>query len=180
MTQLFVSGSSRFKTVRRITLALSLVLVWTVLSGCYQHKPLYRTEHQTVAVPIFENQTFYRNVEFDLTEALIKEIETRTPYKVVDRSRADTLLTGTITMIEQRLINRRSDIGVVQQLEVQMYVNFDWKDLGTGKPIIDRKGFESVGTYFPTTPMRETPDLGLHQAASRMARDIVDAMRSDW
>lgn len=162
--------------------AVMLLVVAAVVlcSGCYEHKRLYRTEYRTVAVPIFENNTFYRNVEFDVTEALIKEIETRTPYKVVDISRADTLLSGTITLIEQELINRRSDIGVVQQLEVQMYVDFEWKDLHTGKPIIDRKGFESVGTYFPTTPIRNTPDIGIHQASDRMARDIVDAMRSDW
>lgn len=174
------TGCSRSKLAVRCAAVVLVLACIVITSGCYQHKPLYKTEYKTVAVPIFENNTFYRNVEFDLTEALIKEIETRTPYKVVDQSRADTLLTGTITLIEQELINRRADIGVVQQLEIQMYVDFNWKDLSSGKPIIDRQGFESVGTYFPTTPIRETPDIGLHQAAARMARDIVDAMRSDW
>ena len=35
---------------------------------------------RSVAVPIFENRTFYRETEFRLADALVKEIEHRTPY----------------------------------------------------------------------------------------------------
>lgn len=167
--------------IARFPLACSLFLMSNLLvPGCYQHKPLYDTQYKTVAVPIFENATFYRGVEFDLTEALIKEIETRTPYKVVDRGHADTIILGNITLIEQSLVSRRAQIGVVQELEVQMLVDFEWKDLFNGQTIVDRKGFEAVGDYIPTSPINETPDIGLHTASENMARDIVDAMRSDW
>ena len=43
-------------------------------TGCgYSHVPLFPQEYRTVSVPILENRTAYRDVEFDLTEALIKE-----------------------------------------------------------------------------------------------------------
>lgn len=167
----------------RVSICVAMLSLGLLLltAGCnYAHKPLYDTDYRSVAVPILENATFYQGVEFDLTEALIKEIESRTPYKVVDRRVAQTVLTGTITNIDQQLLSRRSDIGVVQELEIQMLVDFEWKDLRTGKPIIDRKGFEAVGRYIPTTPINETPELGFHAVSDRMARDIVDAMRKDW
>jgi hypothetical protein len=47
-----------------------------------------------VAVPIFENDTYVRDVEFELTDAVIKELEARASYKVTARMSADTLLTG--------------------------------------------------------------------------------------
>ena len=54
---------------------------------------------RTVSVPIFDNQSFYQDVEFDLTEALVKEIELRTPYKVTGADRADTILQGEIVSV---------------------------------------------------------------------------------
>ena len=36
----------------------------------------------TVSVPIFENDTYRRGLEYQLTEAVQKEIQTRTPYRL--------------------------------------------------------------------------------------------------
>ena len=66
-----------------------MVLVLTTASGCgYSQQEIYPDHVQTVAIPLFENRTFYQGVEFDLTEALVKEIELRTPYKVISNENA--------------------------------------------------------------------------------------------
>src|SRR5262245_11406459 len=73
----------------------------------YTTRPNYDDCIRTVYVPIFENNTFRRGLEFDLTRAVIREIESKTPYKVIsDRSRADTELTGTIVGANKILLNR--------------------------------------------------------------------------
>lgn len=79
------------RTVRTITLG-SLVALWLSLGGCgynqsgssknqleagYHWNSLYREDVQTVAIPIFTNQSFRRGVEFRLTEAVIKQLEAR-------------------------------------------------------------------------------------------------------
>src|SRR5262245_45600048 len=46
----------------------------------YSTKPLHDTEIRTVRVPIFENRTFRRGLEFDLTKEVIRQIEQKTPY----------------------------------------------------------------------------------------------------
>ncbi len=157
------------------------VLACFVLAGCgYNSKELYPEGYRTVSAPIFENLTFYRGVEFKLTEALVKEIEKRTPYKVVASGAADTRLTGTITSIEQSLLSRRRDGNVPDELELTLTVNFEWQDLRTGRPIIDRRGFSSVGRYIPARSVGEPVQIAQYQAVQSMARDIVSAMRSDW
>lgn len=176
---LIMATTAHRRPVRGI-LCLLFACVCCLLGGCYTNQPMYPEDYRTVAVPIFENRTFYRNVEFDVTEALIKEIELRTPYKVVDQAIADTLIQGQITTIEQRVVSRRSDIGVVQEIEYQVLANVQWKDLRSGRTIMDRQGLEAIGRYIPTTPVGETPDIAQHAAVERMSRDIVDAMRSDW
>src|SRR5262249_16212598 len=49
----------------------------------YTSRPNYDTSIRTVYVPIFKNQSFRRGLEFDLTRAVIREIQAKTPYRVV-------------------------------------------------------------------------------------------------
>src|ERR1043166_6855054 len=53
----------------------------------YTTQPNYDTSIHTVRVPIFKNTTLRdstrEGIEFDLTKAVIREIELKTPYKVV-------------------------------------------------------------------------------------------------
>src|SRR5947208_344009 len=66
----------------------------------YTTQPNYDTSIHTVHVPIFKNDTLRRGLEFELTRAVVREIEAKTPYKVVsDCNHADTELTGTIVTL---------------------------------------------------------------------------------
>ena len=76
-------------------------LPWLLsLVGCmgYQigNRTLYRTELKTVHVPMFQSNSLRIDLGEWLTEAVIKEIEQRTPYKVVSNPLADSVLTGRI------------------------------------------------------------------------------------
>lgn len=149
--------------------------------GCgYSSKELFPTEVRTVAVPIFENRTFYRGVEFELAEAMVKQIESRTPYKVVAPGTAQTILEGTITHIDQEQLSRRRPGGLPQELELTVTVDFVWKDLGKGGVLKDRRGFQAVGRYIPTAGIGEPFETAQHDAVERLARDIVSTMRTDW
>lgn len=155
------------------------VVAMVGLSGCgYTSQTLYPKDVQSVQVDIFANRTFYRGAEFDLTEALSKQIELKTPYKVVSGRRADTLLEGTIVAINQRLLSRRHDGGLPQQLEMQVIVDFTWRNLRTGKVITDRKGLMAVGRYVP--PVGQVQATGQHEAMQAMADRIVAALAEQW
>src|SRR5438309_500771 len=63
----------------------------------YTTRPNYDCSIHTVQVPVFKNLTFWKGIEFDLTKAVVREIESKTPYKVVSNAcDADTILTGAI------------------------------------------------------------------------------------
>ena len=157
------------------------LLLPALLAGCgYRATELFPTEYASVAVPIFQNQTFYRGLEFDLTEALVKELEQRTPYRTQPVGRADTLLQGTITDVETRRLSRTRSTGLPQEVEVEVTLNFTWTDQATGQVIVDRRGFTGVGRYIPSRPVGETLEVGQQAAAQRLARDIVGSLRGDW
>jgi hypothetical protein len=99
----------------------------------YTTQPNYDTSIRTVRVPIFQNATFYRGLEFDVTRAVIRAIERDTPYKVVNGDcAADTELTGKIVTFTKNILNR-NQLNEVREAETNLMVEVVWKDLRTGE-----------------------------------------------
>jgi hypothetical protein len=109
---------------------------FTVLG--YKTAPQYDRSVRTVRVPIFENKTFLRGVEFELTEAVVKEIEKKTPWKVV-QGEADAELHGTIVGLPKRVI-LPNQLNEVRQADLTLSVEVAWFDLRTGQPVPPRRG----------------------------------------
>ena len=58
---------------------------------------LFPSGVRTVHIPVVQNETFRHDLGVRLTEALVREVEQRTPYKVVSNPNADTVLRCNIT-----------------------------------------------------------------------------------
>ena len=144
----------------------------------YGWKGLYRDDVATVAVPIFTNRTFYRGVEFDLSKAVISQLESRTPYKVADKERADTILEGEIIRVTVRTLSRNQFNALPQEQLYQVVVNFTWKDLRSGKILATRHNFEQTAPYYPT--LGEDQFAGNQQNVERLALAIVEQLQADW
>jgi hypothetical protein len=173
--------------IRTLQFALCKLVVIS-LPGCsssgtvagYAAGETYDDSVRTVAVHIFENRTFFRDVEFKLTEALAKELESRTPYKVARAGGADTILTGTVMSVDKRLLSREFTTGVPQEVQVVVVASFEWKDLRTGEIRRKRSRVEGTGEHIPTRPLSEPFEVARHAAVAELAREIVSAMRKDW
>ena len=176
-----------------------IIFIWTVLAvtaaavctGCSNPDPSkgyttidqYRPEIKTIAVPIFRRGTYEyrRDIEFRLTEALIKQIEAQTRYKVVSKGRADTELTGTIRAIDQQVLSFAPDTGRAREIQMRIIVDFTWKDLrGEGKVLVERKNFRVAAEYIPPDPFNEDFFLGSEDAFNKMARRIVGQLAQPW
>ena len=83
-----------------------LTLALTPLGGCgYSVRAPYDVAIRTVYVPVFRSITFRRDVNLQLTELVIKEIERRTPFKVVGAAyAADTILDGTVNFADKNIV----------------------------------------------------------------------------
>ena len=65
-------------------------------TGCVGYRvgssTLYAPDVRTVYVPMIESDSFRRDLGERLTEAVVKEIELKTPYKVIASPNADSVL----------------------------------------------------------------------------------------
>ena len=174
------------------TRAPILLLIVLALGGCgyshgpgksaggrgYQWRSLYRDDVHTVAVPVFGNRSFRRGVEFSLSKALVNQLEATTPYKVVSREHADTILEGEIVDTHLRAMSADIRTGLPQEQLYIVRVNFTWKDLRTGKILVERRRFEQTTTYYPT--LGEGQYVGSQQNVERLALAIVQELQADW
>jgi len=148
----------------------------------YTLKSQYVEGVKTVSVPIWHRgkEVYRRGLEMRLTEAVIKRLELDTPYKVTDKSRADTELRGTIDRISQRVLSFNPDSGLPREKELTVTVSFTWTDLRTGKVLAQRKGFREAGAYVPPQPFGEDFFQGSEDVVNKLARRIVEQMEADW
>jgi hypothetical protein len=157
--------------IRRFA-ALAVVLSGVILAGCqsggnftflgYTTAPNYDTCIKSVYVPIFQSQIMLdetrRQVPFDLTRAVIREIESKTPYKVVsDCDKADTQLTGKIMSLTKNLLNR-NQLNEIREAETVLTVGIVWKNLRTGE-YLSKNRQAPCALATPGIPALDIPDL---------------------
>jgi len=166
----------------------------------YTTQPNYDRTIQTVYVPIFKNITFTRGLEFDLTRAVVREIEAKTPYKVAScREQADTELIGKITTRNKQLLNY-NQLGEVREVQSTLTVELIWRDLRpghageilskpatgpAGDPLKVKEG-ESAPSFVVQAQNSFIPEIGQSQATAlkdnvdRLAVQIVSMMEKPW
>jgi hypothetical protein len=158
------------------------------LTGCagYQlgSRTLYPPDIRTVYVPMFESNSYRRYLGERLTEAVVKEIELKTPYKVVGNPNADSVLSGVIVEDIKRLTveNQFDD---ARQSELTLGVNVTWLDRRGGLiqqgsvPIT--ADIAQVSASAKVTPeVGQSIAVGQQAAIQRLAEQIVGLMESPW
>jgi hypothetical protein len=109
-----------------IVLAACLVLA---CGGCAAYRfgaaSLYPPDIQTVYVPVFESDSFRRNISELLTEAVCREIEKVTPYKVVGTPDADSVLTAKLISDTKRVVIEDT-FDQPREVEINMAVEVRW------------------------------------------------------
>jgi hypothetical protein len=186
-------NTDKKRTRRALSLSVFIcVHLWFLLFACgcgythvgddpsanYQWRSLYREDVKSVAVPIFTNKTFRHGVEFALTKALVTQIEAKSPYKVVPRERADTILEGQVVDIRLQNLSSDSITAIPQEQLYVLTVDFIWKDLRTGRILTERKNFQQTTTFYPT--LGEGEFVGSQQSVERLALGIVQEMQANW
>ena len=179
-------GATR-AAVRRAVLAVALLAVAAAGCASYQigNRSLYPAHIRTVYVPTFESNSFRRNLGERLTEAVVKEIELKTPYKVVATPDADSVLTGLIASEGKRVVaeNRYDD---PRQTEVRMQVLVNWIDRqGTairpdGAVALPPPALSVTGTSDVTAEVGQSVATSQQEAINRVAEQIVAMMETPW
>ena len=160
---------------------------WSSLNiGCgYTVGNNFTRDIKTVHVPIFENDTDRRGLEFQITEAVQKEITKRSPYRLAKGIEADTRLTGRIVSFRKDVLGetRYDD---PRELQLSLMVRVLWEDIRSGQVLAQ----EEIPLTTEAIPMAAQADFspevghslatGLDDTFKLMARKIVNLMENPW
>jgi hypothetical protein len=158
-----------------------------LLPGCayrFGNATLYPPEIRTVHVPMFESNTIRRNLGERLTEAVVRDIELKTPLKVVGSVGADSTLTGRI-ISEFKGTTLTAPTAEPRNIQVTYSVEVVWTD---------RRGNQLQTTTIPLPSAVATvdhqsfliPEAGQSMATTqqkvidKLAQQIVSLMESPW
>ena len=168
---------------RRSLLLWSLGL-FLVMTGCrggtgYSIRAPYDTAVKTVYVPGFQSVSFRRDIYLQLTELVIKEIERRTPYKVVGKPEgADTTLSGTINYAEKNVVVENPN-NLPRQLTSTIIVAVTWTD----NKVEEKKApnpavVANTFNFYPE--IGEPAEAAFYRTCEKMATQIVNMMEQTW
>ena len=87
---------------------------------------------RTVHVPVFKSNSFRRNLDFLLTEAVQREIRTRTPYRLDEAATADTILNGRIVEIRKSPLSE-TRFDDPRELQLMVGAEVTWIDRRSGQ-----------------------------------------------
>jgi hypothetical protein len=168
-----------FKNYRCSLLCICLCLCGCSGMGGYSSQSLFPEDVSSIYVEMFDNQSFRRGTEYELTDALAKRIEAQTPYKIVSsRDRADTVISGQIVSIAESVPVSERETGRALEREVELAAVVNWKNLKTGQLLIDNKPVKASASY----SQWQNQGFGYASAlaANKLAQEIVESMEKQW
>ncbi len=167
----------------------AIAISWLMLVGCatYQvgSESLYAPDIATVYVPMIESDSYRRDLGERLTEAVIKEIELKTPYKVVGTPDADSILAVKLLGDSRHLLAENS-FDDPRLSESAIYSEVSWLNRRR-LPLAPAQSFALPPELIGMDRMANlVPEVGQsvatsqQQAIERLAQQIVGTMETPW
>jgi hypothetical protein len=175
--------------LREIMLVVATCIGLVSAVGCVGYQvgtgSLYAADVATVYVPMIDSDSYRRDLGERLTEAVVKEIELKTPYKVVSTPNADSILTARLITDRRRtLIENAFDDPRVQETEILCEVTWlNRRRIPVGQPqcvplppeLVDMNATANI-----ITEAGQTVATAQQQAIERLAQQIVATMEAPW
>ena len=162
-------------------------------AGCatyrFGNNTLYAANVRTIYVPVFQCDSYRTTPAIDvgerLTEAVCKEIEKRTPFKVVgSEAAADSVLTGRVVADTKRMVVE-SPTDQSRMVEMNYQVLVTWADRG-GTVIASGDVPLPAATVDVGQAASLVPEFGRSVASTqqesivKLAQQVVGLMEEPW
>lgn len=165
------------------------MLVAVACPGCLSHVvgncTLYPPDVRTVSVQMFDSASYRRGLGERLSEAVVKEIELKTPFRVVNSPEADSVLSGRL-MYDNKGVLVPDPSGLPRETQVNLRVQINWTDRH-GMLIRQAQAIpippvlleiDQTANYVPE--VGHSHATAEQEAIQRLASQIVSLMEAPW
>jgi hypothetical protein len=143
----------------------------------YSFKGSLPSTIQTIAIPLFDDNTSYPNIREDLTNKVVDAFIADNTLKIANEGDADLLINGTITSISQRaaILTSGED---VQEFQVYVNVKVKCEDVKNGK-VFWEKTLSQFGSM-PGGGTQDERDIAIADAVEKITEDILNNTLANW
>jgi hypothetical protein len=175
--------------LRSLCAGCAVALLFATSPGCVGYHvgtaSLYAPDVATVYVPMIESDSYRRDLGERLTEAVVKEIELKTPYKVVSTPNADSVLSARLQVdTRRRVIENGFSDPRVSENELRAEVNWVNRRRQPLAPVqmipvpAELLAFTQTSNIIPEAG--QSVATSQQQAIQRLAQQIVATMEAPW
>jgi len=153
------------------------VLIILTSCGYYSFKGSLPSDVHTIAVTVFNDRTSYPNIREILTNSVVDVFLFDNTLQVVDESRADLVISGTINSIRQTAAN----VGqgeIVNEYKITVSVKAKCENTKTSKALFD-KTFSNYGTM-EASGSADAYKEAILDALEQITDDILNSTLAAW
>jgi hypothetical protein len=137
----------------------------------------------TIGVPAFTNGTTRYKLSDWLPEEISKEFIAQSRFRVVDASRADAVLKGSVLNYNSNPALFDQKTGLATSVEVHVALQVTLVERTTGKVLFTRPRIDFTDSY--EIPLQQgqyfdESDSALQRASKRVAQQVVSAILNDF
>jgi hypothetical protein len=165
----------RREAFRGVTAGCAAAIV--LLAGCgYRAGFTMPDGMDTIHVNVFENRTFYRGLDFELTELVKTEILVRTDLVVVRQSTADIVLACVLERVDKSVL-QEDENDLPQEVELKVVISASATNR-SGETLFSQKGLSKSVRY--VVALGETEGIARSRALREVAEELVYRMAEEW
>ena len=155
------------------------LLVWVILlSGClYSFKGSLPPHIQSIAIPLFENQTAEYRINETITDLLIQQFLEENVLRIEDEETADSILECAVTRIDDSPYTYDEAEQVIDY-RVSITLKVSWYDVAEDKVRLE-KSVSGWGVY-DANQATTTREDGIQEAIDKIADEIINAITANW
>ena len=150
-----------------------------LLTGCWGYHTLADTPGRirSVAVEAFQNRTLYTGLEFELKEALVKEIQAKSALAVVPPGVADAVLEGRVVDFSRSVLKQDAE-GRDVEFQILLSAEFSLKERRTGRMLYSQEPVNVSKSFLLIKG--ETEATARERGMSKLAEKIVNVILLHW
>jgi len=159
------------------------MLVLLLAAGCagYRVGPTLNADYKTVAVPMFKNKTLKPQIEAQITNAIIRRLQTDGTLKVVNEEDADLLITGVLVDYGRgELRSVREDTDVTREYRLTVTARIEARNRRTGEIIVKSTDVTGSADTFIGSDLQSAEYQALPLMADNLARKVVEMVAENW
>lgn len=134
---------------------------------------------RTVAVPVFRNDSTIPRSAVLITNRVVRQFQVDGTYRIVDTSRADAIVRGTIRPVRRQQL-RNDKFNVLRTIEQEVRLVLDYSVETRSGAVITTGTVEGSTSAFLDPNFQRSESQALDEAAARLADELVSRLAEGW